>query len=370
MPFVLGLNHRTAPVSLREKLSIAPHLLSQTLQRLKEESKTEELVCLSTCNRTEIYVQAKNRAFAREALRDALESHAGLPAGMLADQASTAGLSAHLYFHEGEAAVRHLFSVAAGLDSMVQGEHEILAQVKQAYQAAHEGGFTGKLFNVLFQRSLYVGKRVRTETGLGEGASSVGSVAVGMAERIFGSLKDRSVMILGAGQMAEVTAKHLLAQKAKSFLVANRTFERACELANEFGGTAMHFEEGLRQMTEVDIVICSTSAPHAVITPAHVRDIMAQRRGRSLFLIDIAMPRDVDPSVNNIENVYLYNIDDLQQIVSENQERRSREAALAETIVQEETREFTRWFRAHRAGLHQGLRHNSSTVPASFPAAE
>ena len=230
--------------------------------------------------------------------------------------AGQTGLSAHLYYHEGEAAVQHLFSVASGLDSMVQGEHEILAQVKQAYQAAHEGGFTGKLLNVLFQRSLFVGKRVRTETGLGEGAASVGSVAVGMAERIFGSLQDRSVMILGAGQMAEVTAKHLLAQKAKSFLVANRTFERACELAEEFGGTAMHFEEGLRQMAEVDIVICSTAAPHAVITPEHVRDIMAQRRGRSLFLIDIAMPRDVDPAVNDIENVYLYNIDDLQQIVT------------------------------------------------------
>jgi len=359
MPFVLGLNHRTAPVSLREKLAIAPHFLTQTLQRLKDESKTEELVCLSTCNRTEIYVQAKNRGFAREALRDALESHAG-----------TTGLSAHLYYHEGEAAVQHLFAVAAGLDSMVQGEHEILAQVKQAYQAAQQGGFTGKLLNVLFQRSLYVGKRVRTETGLGEGAASVGSVAVGMAERIFGSLENRSVMILGAGQMAEVTAKHLLAQKAKAVLVANRTFERACELAAEFGGTAMHFEEGLRQMAEVDIVICSTSAPHAVIKPAHVRDIMAQRRGRSLFLIDIAMPRDVDPSVNDIENLYLYNIDDLQQIVNENQARRSREAALAEKIVQEETREFTRWLRAHRAGLHQGLRHNPAAPAASLPTAE
>ena len=150
-----------------------------------------------------------------------------------------------------------------------------------------------------------------------------------MAERIFGDLKDRSVMILGAGEMAEVTAKHLMAQKAKSLLVANRTFERACKLADEFGGTAMHFEEGLRQMAGVDIVICSTAAPHAVITPEHVRNVMAERKGRSLFLIDIAMPRDVDPAVNNIENVYLYNIDDLQQIVNENQAKRAKEAALS-----------------------------------------
>ncbi len=346
MPFVLGLNHRTAPIGVREKLAIPPHQLPEVLQKLKQGTQTEELVCLSTCNRTEIYVEAKNRAPARAALSRLFETHARVE-----------GLSDHLYYHESEGAVQHLFSVASGLDSMVQGEHEILAQVKQAYQTAQERGYTGKLLNVLFQRSLYVGKRVRSETRLGEGAASVGSIAVGMAERIFGSLKSRTVMILGAGQMAEVTAKHLLAQKAHSLLVANRTFERACELAKEFGGTAMHFEEGLRQMVSVDIVICSTAAPHAVITPQHIRDIMDVRKGRSLFLIDIAIPRDVDPAVNDIENVYLYNIDDLQQIVNENQERRSQEAAAAARIVQEETREFSRWLQAHRAGLAVALKH-------------
>jgi len=303
-------------------------------------------VCLSTCNRMEVYAHAKNRAEARGALEQVFQSLAG-----------AAGLSANLYYHESEGAVRHLFAVAAGLDSMVQGEHEILAQVKEAYQAAHEGGFTGKLLNVLFQRSLYVGKRVRTQTGLGVGAASVGSVAVGMAERIFGSLRERRIMILGAGKMAEVTAKHLLAQKARTLLVANRTFERAYELAKAFGGTAMHYEEGLRQMAGVDIVICSTAAPHVVITPEHVRRIMAERKGRSLFLIDIAVPRDVDPAVNNIENVYLYNIDDLQQIVNTNQARRSKEAEAASRIVQQETHEFVRWLRAHRNGLRTGLKH-------------
>jgi len=349
MPFVLGLSHHTAPLDLREKLAIQPHRLGDMLKQLKEEAKAQELVCLSTCNRTEVYAQTTNRAFAREAIKRLFET-----------QSDRTSLATHLYYHESEEAVRHLFSVAAGLDSMVQGEHEILAQVKQAYLAAHKGGFTGKLLNVLFQRSLYVGKRVRTKTGLGAGAASVGSIAVGMAERIFGNLENRTVMILGAGQMAEVTAKHLLAQKARSLLVANRTFEHACALAKEFGGTAMHFEEGLRQMAGVDIIICSTAAPHTIISPEHIRGIMEKRKGRSLFLIDIAMPRDVDPAVNDIENVYLYNIDDLQQIVNENQARRSKEALLAERIVQDETHEFTRWLRAHREGLQTGLKHANS----------
>ena len=172
-------------------------------------------------------------------------------------------------------------------------------------------------------------------------------------------------MILGAGKMAEITAKHLLAQKARSLLVANRTFERACELAKEFGGTAMHFEEGLRQMAGVDIVICSTAAPHAVITIEHIRRVMQERKGRSLFLIDIAMPRDVDPAVNNIENVYLYNIDDLQQIVETNQTRRSKEAEAAARIVQQETTEFVRWMSAHLQGIRTGLKHStdSSSTP-------
>ena len=356
MPFVLGLNFRTAPVDVRERLAIPPNKLAEILQEFKKGSSSEELVCLSTCNRTEVYAEAKNRVQAREALERLLESHAG-----------GTGLARHIYYHESAEAVQHLFSVAAGLDSMVQGEHEIMAQVKQAYQTAHAGGFTGKLLNVLFQRSLFVGKRVRTETGLGAGAASVGSVAVGMAERIFGSLSDRTIMILGAGKMAEITAKHLLAQKARTILVANRTFERACELAKEFGGTAMHFEEGLRQMSGVDIVISSTAAPHAIITPELVRRIMEARKGRSLFLIDIAMPRDIDPAVNNIENVYLYNIDDLEQIVRTNQAKRSIEAEAATRIIQNETREFVRWLGAHREGLRTGLKHADTTDTSTNP---
>ncbi len=348
MPFVLGLNHESAPVAVREKISVSPHALPQTLLEWKTKSAVEEIVCLSTCNRTEVYAESSNREGARHALEEIFEAHAGYSA-----------LPKHLYYHESEDAVRHLFSVASGLDSMVKGEHEILSQVKQAYQTAQQGGLTGKLMNVLFQRSLYVGKRVRTETGLGEGAASVGSIAVGMAVRIFGNLQDRQIMILGAGEMAEVTAKHLLAQNAKSILVANRTFDRACDLAKTFGGSALHFEEGLRKMTEVDIVICSTAAPRAVVTAEHVKQIMESRKGRSLFLIDIAMPRDVEPSVNDIENVYLYNIDDLEHIVAANTAQRAKEAESATRIVQEETREFVRWLSAHRDGTRTSLKHTS-----------
>jgi glutamyl-tRNA reductase len=349
MPFVLGLSHRTAPVYVREKLAWPPHQIAETLGQIQKEVQAPELVLLSTCNRTEFYCRADSREAAHRALVRSLESFSG-----------DSSLAPHLYYYEGEQAVRHLFSVAAGLDSMVQGENEILGQIKQAYLAAHQAGLTGKLLNVLFQRSLFVGKRVRTETGLSVGASSVGSVAVAMAERIFGDLRERRVMILGAGKMAEITAKHLLSRKVRSLIVANRSFDHACKLARQFSATAMHFEEGLRQMAEVDVVICSTAAPQAVITPAHTREMMEKRMGRSLFLIDIAIPRNVDPAVNAIDNVYLYNLDDLQRIIDERQSRRTKEVAQARSIVEEETHEFTRWLMAHRAGLHAGLKHHAS----------
>lgn len=361
MPFVLGLNHESAPVEIREKIALNPQTLSATLQEWKTKAEVDEIVCLSTCNRTEVYVQARNRAQARKTLEKLLEQHAGISA-----------LLQHLYYRESDDAVQHLFTVAAGLDSMVKGEHEILSQVKQAYQVAQQGGATGKLLNVLFQRSLYVGKRVRTETALGEGAASVGSIAVGMAVRIFGDLKERQIMILGAGEMAEVTAKHLMALNAKSILVANRTFDRACDLAKTFGGSALHFDEGLRKMTEVDIVICSTAAPHAVVTTSHVKEIMELRKGRSLFLIDIAMPRDVEASVNDIENVYLYNIDDLEHIVAANSAQRAKEAESAKKIVLEETHEFIRWLRAHRSGIRTGLKHRTPAAlnPPPVPSVD
>jgi len=343
---VIGLNHRTAPVALRERLAFSSSRVEELLPQLKKTGSLDELVILSTCNRTEFYISAENPATSVATLNQWLHQEAGGPA-----------LEPHLYRREEDETVSHLFKVAAGLDSMVIGEHEILGQVKNAYLLSHQTGCTGKLMNVLFQRSLYVGKRVRTETGLSLGSASIGSVAVGMAERIFGDLHDRTVMILGAGKMAELTAKYLLSQKVRSVLVSNRTYERAQELAKQFGGHALHFEQGLEHMDEADIVICSTAAPHPIIQPDQVKAVMQRRKGRSLFFIDIAVPRDVHPDVHQIDNVYLYNIDDLQTIVKENMSKRSREVDLAESIISDKSREFSQWLKAYQSGQDHSLRH-------------
>jgi glutamyl-tRNA reductase len=343
---VVGLNHRTAPLELRERLAFSHTRLNSLLPNLPEQLNADGLVLLSTCNRTEIYLSAADSARAKDRTLAFIQSHAQTPA-----------VRDLLYVEEEDRAVNHLFRVASGLDSMVVGEHEILGQVKQAYHAAHAAGVADKLINVLFQRSLYVGKRVRTETGLSLGSASVASVAVTLAERIFGDLREREIMILGAGKMAELTAKHLLSQKVRSILVSNRTFARACELAEQFNGSALHFEDALRQMDRPDIVICSTAAPHPVIQPEHVEKIMHQRKGRSLFFIDIAMPRDVHPDVHKIDNVYVYNIDDLQTIVSGNITRRSGEIGLAEAIIREKTDEFLKWLAADRTGQGPSFKH-------------
>lgn len=352
MLLLIGLNHQTAPVGVREKLAIAPSALPEVLERLKSASGLEEIVVLSTCNRTEVYGCTANRSKAHAALVKALEQYAQM-----------SPLENHLYYREGEQAVQHLFRVAAGLDSMVRGENEILGQVKQAYLRAQEAGHTGKLLNIFFQRSLFVGKRVRAETGLSSGSSSVGSVAVAMAERIFGRLQDRTVMILGAGKMAELTTKYLLSQKVRSILVSNRSFDRAQALADQWGGRAIRFDNVFQDMEQADIVICSTAAPHPIIHRDQVNDLMRRRNGRSLFFIDIAVPRDVDPDVHSLDNVYLYDIDDLQKIVDENLGKRSQEAALAEKIVEGETGVFHRWLKDHHAGITRGLRHSSDPTP-------
>jgi glutamyl-tRNA reductase len=343
---VVGLNHKTAPVAMRERLSFSPSRLQSVLPGLNHQLNAKGVVLLSTCNRTELYLSAPNGSAARRHTVDFIRRHA-----------ESEHIEPLLYVQEENAAVQHLFRVASGLDSMVVGEHEILGQVKQAYHAAHTAGVADKIINVLFQRSLFVGKKVRTETGLAQGSGSVASVAITLAERIFGELRDREIMILGAGKMAELTAKHLLSQKVRSIIVSNRTFERACELARQFRGNAVQFEDALNQMVHADIVICSTAAPHPVIKPAQVEKIMHQRKGRSLFFIDIAMPRDVHPGVHKIDNVYVYNIDDLHGIVAENLARRSGEIGLAETIIREKSDEFAGWLAANRSGQEQGLKH-------------
>jgi glutamyl-tRNA reductase len=349
MPIVIGLNHRSAPAEIRERLAVPSDGLAEALDRLKKDVPAEEAVLLSTCNRFEIYLRTKNRAATQTALRDHLKRRQG-----------GRWMSEQWYEFDSDETVRHLFRVASGLDSMVQGEHEILGQVKQAYQTAHSGGFTGKLLNVLFQRSLFVGKRVRTETGLAIGSESVPSVAVGLAQRIFGSLEERRVLVLGAGPMAELAVKHFQSQKVRSVSITNRTFENAVAVARNCGGSALTWDEGLRQLDHSDIVLGSVGAPEPVIRENHVRAAMANRRGRSLFFIDIAMPRCIDPAANALDNVYLFNLDDLQKIVEENRSRRASEILKAESLIDQQTRAFAQWLRAHRSGQWAGMKHGAS----------
>lgn len=341
----VGLSHRTAPVELREQLAIAPAQVGDALTRLVQTAGAREAVLLSTCNRIEAYVRSESpvepaafRAFFSE-----LYKHPGVEPA--------------LYRHDGPEAVRHLFRVASGLDSMVIGETEILGQVKSAYQLAQKHGATGKITNVWFQRALYVGKHIRTRTNISEGASSVGSVAVTLAERIFGSLHRRRVLLLGAGEMAEVTARHLLSQKTGQIVVLNRTVEKAEALATLLNGLAGSMDRLPDELEQADVVICSTAAETPVVTRAVVEKAVAARRGRSLYFVDIAVPRNVEPEVHALDGVYLYNIDDLTRIVDENMGRRRAEIDEAEGEVSSLSAEFYAWVTAALEGRVAALKH-------------
>ncbi|MBV9080774.1 MAG: glutamyl-tRNA reductase [Elusimicrobia bacterium] len=350
---IVGLSHRTAPVGLRERLSIPSESVGPTLEKLAQAGAAREAVLLSTCNRMEIYARPESDpARAVRALSTFFETLYRDPAVQPA-----------LYRYEGTEAVRHLFRVSAGLDSMVVGESEILGQVKSAYQLAQQHGKTGKITNVLFQRALFVGKQVRTKTEISEGSSSVGSVAVQLAERIFGSLHDRRVLLLGAGEMAEVTARHLMSQKTARLKILNRTFERAQALAATLNGTAAPIETLFDALLEADIVICSASSERPLVTRDAVQAIMKARRDRSTYFIDIAVPRNVDPEAHEIDNVYLYNIDDLQRIVEENMGRRRAEMEQAERFVDGLAREFYGWIEAAVEGRPAALRHGDQHLP-------
>jgi glutamyl-tRNA reductase len=342
---VVGLSHRTAPIELREHLAIATAELGAALDRLVKGAGAREAVLLSTCNRMEVYVRP-----------DAGSDTRGLPA-FFAETYHHPGVPQALYRHEGPEAVRHLFRVASGLDSMVIGETEILGQVKSAYQLAQSHGATGKITNVLFQRALFVGKQVRTRTGISEGASSVGSVAVTLAERIFGSLHRRHVLLLGAGEMAEVTARHLLSQKTGQIVILNRTVEKAQALATLLNGRAGSLDSLAVELEAADVVICSTSADQPLVNLALVERIMKARRGRSLYFVDIAVPRNVDPEVHRMDNVYVYNIDDLQRLVEENMSRRRAEIEEAEGFVSALAQEFFGWVTAALEGRTAALKH-------------
>ena len=321
----LGLNHQTAPVEIRELFAVPENRLGEESGRLCEVEGIEESVVLSTCNRTEYYAAAVDCGFASDQLRSFLQSQAGAPPRI-----------EHLYEKQQLEAARHLCRVVSGIDSMVLGETEIFGQAKKAYQAALESGSTSRMLNQLFQKAFGIGKKVRTNTGIQEGQTSVGSVAVDLAEKIFGHLRNSRVMVIGAGEMSRTTAQSLLSRGARSIFVANRSFEKAEALATELGGESVRFDDWENVLKEVDVVISSTGAPHAVMNRGHVEAVRRQRRYRPLFLIDIAVPRDIDPEVGEIEEVYLYDIDTLKEIALEAKGQRAEQIKLCESIIDQE----------------------------------
>lgn len=334
--FVAGLSFKTAPVELREKLAVSPSRLRCNACKIKINGGLNEVVLLSTCNRVEVYGVTSDTRREMSTLLNCLAK-------------SRTDVSQHVYVHEGEEAIQHLFSVAGGLDSMVIGETEITGQVKHAYHTAHESGLTGRITNCLFQKALQTAKVIRTRTQVGRGATSVGSVAVQLAEKIFDtSFADKTVMILGAGKMGEACVRHLAKKGLRSVIVANRSIERAEELAKEFGGAAVRLDDCKKAMVETDIVVSSTGSPHLVLMRKDVEEVMAQRRNRPLFLIDIAVPRDIDPSIQGMNNVYLYDIDDLQGIVRENARLREQEVSACAGIIAEKTTELFSKFNADK----------------------
>ncbi|HEX7901454.1 MAG TPA: glutamyl-tRNA reductase [Planctomycetota bacterium] len=328
---VTGLNHTRAPVELREKLAVDERTLPATLADLRGALGASEIVVISTCNRVEIYTAHESAPPSAEEVARALAVRKGVDPGALAPV---------LYRHEGPDAVRHLFRVASSLDSMVLGETQIIGQVKDAYVASKEAGGTGRIFNRLFQRALAVAKRVHTETSLGEMNTSVSAVAARLAGKIFQDLGTKTLAILGAGETAELTVEAFRTRGLTRLLVVNRTLENARALAEPRGGSAHGLEELPLVLSRCDIVIACLRADTFVVTPALARDAMTARRQEPMFFIDISVPRNIHPEVNQLENVYLYDIDDLQAIVRQNLVEREREASRAEPIIQQEARDF------------------------------
>jgi glutamyl-tRNA reductase len=335
----LSWNHRAKANAAREALAAIP--IERVLAELKARV-CAEAAALSTCNRFELYAAG---APSSASLVSVLEE--------LADTS----LNATAEIREDADAVGHLFSVAAGLDSLVVGETEILGQVKTSYETAKAAGMTGKRLNVLFQRALFVGKKVRTETSISSGASSVPSVAVQLAESIFGRLEGKCALILGAGAMAELAAKHLSARGVSKLIVTNRTWERAYQLAARYQGEAVRWEDFPSELERADVVIASTGAPSVVLTRGAVEAAARRRGGRSLLLVDIAMPRDVEESVHEIDGVYLYRLEDLEAIVAKTMASRAEAIAAALRIVEAKTAEFNAWASSLSSGQERSLKH-------------
>ncbi len=332
--FVVGLNHKTADVDVREKLAFNGSKLEDGLIRFKELPEVQEAIILSTCNRVELYANVSDTIKVYESIKTFLSEFHNINKGSL-DNA--------LYIYDNVNAVRHLFRVASSLDSMVIGEPQILGQLKDAFEFALEKKTTGILLNKLMKKAISVAKKVRTETRIAENAVSISFAAVELARKIFTDLSKRVCMLLGAGEMAELAAKHLLNNGVKEVMVSNRTYERACELAKEFQGKPVKFDEFIDEMVRTDIVICSTGATKYILMKNQMQKVMKERKQRQVFIIDISVPRNIDPEINDLDNVYLYNIDDLQSVVDANMFERQKEAEKAEKIIEEEIETFLKW---------------------------
>lgn len=322
-----GVSHNTAPVEVRESLAFRAEDLPRALQDLRSRAGVNEALILSTCNRVEITVTTEDSIDPQTTVDLFLTDHKPVPAE---------GIGPHVYRYEGREAIHHLFRVAASLDSMVVGEPQILGQLKVAYTAAKDAGAVCGWLDGLLTRAFGVAKRVRSETGIGQMAVSVSYAAVELARKIFGSLAGRTVMIVGAGKMSELAARHLRRSGASHVFVTNRTHDRAMEMARLFQGTPVEYDRFHATLPEVDILIASSAAPHYILNKEEMQRVIAARRNKPAYLIDLAVPRNIDPSVNDVANVFLYDIDDLQEVVNANLRERMKEAERAETLVSEE----------------------------------
>ncbi|MBU6399047.1 MAG: glutamyl-tRNA reductase [Verrucomicrobia bacterium] len=325
---VVGLSHHTAPVTVRERFAFAEASIPEAIRRLRQAGQVEEAVILSTCNRVEIYAAAGQE---RQALVE-------LEQFLRGQQSGEPVLDGAIYALGEPQSLEHLFKVASGLDSMVLGETEILGQLKKAYELALKHKHTGGGLNRAFQKAFNVAKQIRTETNIQRGSVSVGSVAAELAEKIFTALADRAVLVVGAGDTSEKTARALLSRGARELVVTNRTHERAQALATELGGRAIPFDDWLAEFERIDIIISSTAAPHYILDRTKLQPLLKRRKNRPLLLIDIAVPRDIEPEVNFLENVYLYNIDDLQAIADDYLKQRQEEIARCEQIIRDKVR--------------------------------
>ena len=329
----IGLNHTTAPIEIRERVNFSPERLQAALHDLIERELAQEVVIVSTCNRTELYYGDKDNT--TEVIIHWLSYYHNIPYQRL---------QSHLYIYSQAGAIRHLLRVACGLNSMILGEPQILGQIKSAYQVARAAGTTGRLLNKLFEHTFSVAKQVRTDTEIGSSPVSVAFAAVRLAQQIFGDLSTQSALLIGAGETIELAARHLHENCLGRMIVANRTVERARQLAKEFAGYAISLEEISLHLAEADIVITSTASPTPIVTAADIKQAIKVRKHRPIFIVDIAVPRDVEPAAGELEDVYLYSVDDLNEVIQANLRSREQAALKAEEIIDTQVLHFINWW--------------------------